>query len=87
MEKKLDELKLRKGTLAARAQQAKAGGGTEALGARGQVNFAHLSELVPDIRLRDVYVAGGETFVDHVVTTLHHLGLSPRSIHFEVYAL
>ena len=38
MEKKLDELKLRKGTLAARAQQAKAGGGTEALGARGGDN-------------------------------------------------
>ena len=35
MEQKLEELKLRKGTLAARAEQAKSGGGTEALGARG----------------------------------------------------
>jgi phage shock protein A len=38
MEKKLDELKLRKGTIAARAQQAQAGGGTEALGSRGGDN-------------------------------------------------
>jgi phage shock protein A len=35
MEQKLSELKLRKGTLAARAEQAKSGGGAEALGARG----------------------------------------------------
>jgi len=38
MEQKLEELKLRKGTLAARAEQAKSGGGTEALGARGGTN-------------------------------------------------
>jgi phage shock protein A len=35
MEQRLGELKLRKGTLAARAEQAKSGGGAEALGARG----------------------------------------------------
>lgn len=35
MEQRLSELKLRRGTLAARAEQAKAGGGTESLGARG----------------------------------------------------
>src|ERR1700754_1522894 len=34
MEQKLDELKLRKGTIAARASQARAGGGSESLGAR-----------------------------------------------------
>jgi phage shock protein A len=38
MERKLEELKLRKGTLATRAQQAAAGGGTESLGARGGTN-------------------------------------------------
>ena len=38
MEEKLDELKLRKGTIAARAQQARGGGGAEALGARGGSN-------------------------------------------------
>jgi phage shock protein A len=38
MEQKLAELKLRKGTIAARAEQAKGGGGSEALGARGGAN-------------------------------------------------
>ena len=38
MEQKLDELKLRKGTIAARAQQSRGGGGSEALGARGGSN-------------------------------------------------
>jgi phage shock protein A len=38
MEKKLGELKMRKGTLAARAEQARAGGGAEGLGARGGPN-------------------------------------------------
>ncbi len=38
MEQKLEELKLRKGTLAARAEQAKGGGGAESLGARGGSN-------------------------------------------------
>ena len=35
MEQKLEELKMRKGSIAARAQQARAGGGAESLGARG----------------------------------------------------
>jgi len=35
MERKVKELELRKGTIAVRAQQAKAGGGVEALGAKG----------------------------------------------------
>ena len=35
MEQKVDELTARKGTIIARAQQAKAGGGTESLGAKG----------------------------------------------------
>ena len=38
MEQKLGELKLRKGSFAARAEQAKSGGGTESLGARGGSN-------------------------------------------------
>lgn len=35
MEQKLEDLKMRKGTIAARASQARAGGGSESLGARG----------------------------------------------------
>jgi phage shock protein A len=50
MEQKLDELKLRKGTIAARAQQARSGGGAEALGARGSSsafdNFRKMEEKI-----------------------------------------
>lgn len=50
MEQKLDELKLRKGTIAARASQARAGGGSEALGARGGSsafdNFRRMEEKI-----------------------------------------
>ena len=50
MEQKLDELKLRKGSIAARAQQARAGGGAEGLGARGGSsafdNFRRMEEKI-----------------------------------------
>jgi phage shock protein A len=50
MEQKLDELKLRKGTIAARAQQSRAGGGSESLGARGGSsafdNFRRMEEKI-----------------------------------------
>jgi phage shock protein A len=50
MEQKLEELKLRKGSIAARAQQSRAGGGTESLGARGGSsafdNFRKMEEKI-----------------------------------------
>jgi len=50
MEQKLEELKLRKGSIAARAQQARAGGGSESLGARGGSsafdNFRKMEEKI-----------------------------------------
>lgn len=50
MEEKLEALKLRKGSIAARAQQARAGGGTESLGARGGSsafdNFRKMEEKI-----------------------------------------
>jgi phage shock protein A len=50
MERKLEELKLRKGTLAARAEQARSGGGSEALGARGGSNaFAEFRRMEGEI--------------------------------------
>jgi phage shock protein A len=52
MEQKLEELKLRKGTILARAQQAKAGGGAEGLGAKGGSsafdNFRRMEEKIED---------------------------------------
>jgi phage shock protein A len=50
MEQKLDELKMRKGTIAARASQARSGGGSESLGARGGSsafeNFRRMEEKI-----------------------------------------
>jgi phage shock protein A len=50
MEQKLEELKLKKGSIAARAEQAKAGGGSENLGARGGSsafdNFRRMEEKI-----------------------------------------
>ena len=50
MEQKLDELKMRKGTIAARASQARSGGGSESLGARGGSsafdNFRKMEEKI-----------------------------------------
>ena len=58
MEKTLDELKLRKGTLAARAEQAKSGGGTEALGARGGANaFENFRRMESNIEGKEAEVS------------------------------
>jgi len=50
MEEKLDALKMRKGTIAARANQARSGGGSESLGARGGSsafdNFRKMEEKI-----------------------------------------
>jgi len=59
----------------------------ELVGSRSLVGFDRLAELLPDIRRRDVYVAGPEEFVHRVVATVAHLGVPKESVHFEVYAL
>ena len=50
MEQKLEELKMRKGTIAARAQQARSGGGAESLGAKSSSsafdNFRRMEEKI-----------------------------------------
>lgn len=57
------------------------------VGPRSLVSFAHLLEVVPDVRQRDVYVAGPEEFVHHVASVIRRLGVPPSSLHYEVYAL
>jgi phage shock protein A len=58
MEQKLEELKLRKGTLAARAEQAKSGGGAEALGARGGNNaFENFRQMESKIEGKEAEVS------------------------------
>jgi ferredoxin-NADP reductase len=59
----------------------------ELVGSRSLVGFDRLAELLPDIRRRDVYVAGPEEFVYRVVATVVHLGVPKEAVHFEVYAL
>jgi ferredoxin-NADP reductase len=51
------------------------------------VRIDRLSELVPDLRNRDVYVSGPEGFVDQIVATVLQLGVPKDSVHFEVYSL
>jgi len=59
----------------------------ELVGSRSEVRMDRLSELVPDLRHRDVYVAGPEGFVNRVVATVSRLGVPKDSVHFEVYSL
>jgi ferredoxin-NADP reductase len=59
----------------------------ELVGPRSEVRIDRLSELVPDIRFRDVYVSGPEGFVKRVVAIVLRLGVSQDSVHFEVYSL
>lgn len=53
MERKLDELKMRKGTIATRAQQARSGGGAESLGARGSSAFDNFRRMEEKIEGRE----------------------------------
>jgi phage shock protein A len=54
MEKKIEEVKMRKNTIAARAQQAKAGGGAEGLGAKaGSSAFSNFRALEEKIEGRE----------------------------------
>jgi ferredoxin-NADP reductase len=59
----------------------------ELVGDRSLVKLDHLLDLVPDLRQRDVFVAGPEGFVHHIVATARRLGVADAAIHFEVFAL
>jgi ferredoxin-NADP reductase len=59
----------------------------ELVGSRSEVRTDRLSELVPDLQNRDVYVSGPEEFVNRVVATVLRLGVPKDSVHFEVYSL
>lgn len=59
----------------------------ELVGRRSGVGFDTLLDLVPDVRQRDVFVAGSDEFVHHVRRVLTRLGVPRSSVHFEVYAL
>lgn len=59
----------------------------ELVGARSKVNLRGLVDLIPDLRQRDVFVAGPEQFVHDVCATLRWLGVPSDATHAEVYAL
>jgi predicted ferric reductase len=59
----------------------------ELVGARSEVDLRSLIDLVPDMRQRDVFVAGPELFVHDVCTTLARLGVPRDATHAEVYSL
>jgi predicted ferric reductase len=59
----------------------------ELVGPRDAVRPDRLAELVPDLRKRDVFVAGPEEFVKWAVAALGRLGVPKEAVHFEEYAL
>jgi ferredoxin-NADP reductase len=59
----------------------------ELVGARSTVNMRGLIELIPDLRQRDVFVAGPEQFVQDACGVLAKLGVPSESTHAEVYSL
>ena len=59
----------------------------ELVGARSEVNLRGLIDIIPDLRQRDVFVAGPEQFVLDVCTTLTRLGVSSDATHAEIYSL
>ena len=70
MERKLEDVKLRKNTIAARAQQAKAGGGAEGLGAKGGSSaFQNFRNLEDKIEGREAENAAMSEVEDALGTT------------------
>lgn len=70
MERKLEDVKMRKNTIAARAQQAKAGGGAEGLGAKGGSSaFDNFRKLENKIEGREAENAAMSEVEDALGTT------------------
>ncbi len=61
----------------------------ELVGSRSEVRLDRqlLRRLVPDLRKRDAFVCGPESFVEHTVALLRAAGLEPSRIHHEAFSL
>jgi predicted ferric reductase len=59
----------------------------EWVGPRSAVRLDQITHLVPDIRKRDVYVAGPNGFVSAVRSALSRVGVPEDAVHFEGYEL
>jgi predicted ferric reductase len=54
---------------------------------RDLLSPGHLTELVPDLAERDVYLCGPVGLVDRIVPSLRHAGVPRRHLHVERFAL
>ena len=57
------------------------------VGSRSAVKLERVVQLVPDLKRRDVYIAGPEDFVHFMVDAVARLGIPRDAIHFDEYAL
>jgi ferredoxin-NADP reductase len=57
------------------------------VGSRTAVRLERVVQLVPDLKKRDVFVAGPEEFVRFMVDAVAGLGVPREAIHFDEYAL
>ncbi len=54
---------------------------------RYALTFAGLTQLVPDVQNRDVYLCGPPGLVDSAIVTLRYLGVPNRQIHLDPFEL
>ena len=59
----------------------------EVVGSRDDVPVEQLVRLIGDLRKRDIFVAGSDSFVTSVIGLLARLGVPQEAVHAEVYAL
>jgi len=59
----------------------------EVIGSRDDVPVHDLVRLIGNVRRKDIFVAGSESFVSRVVQQLERVGAPSNAVHAEVYAL
>lgn len=57
------------------------------IGSRREVPMEAIAAVVPDMRERDVFICGSESFVRDAVALAHRVGVAAAAIHQEAYAL
>ena len=59
----------------------------EWVGPRSAIKLERIAEVVPDLKKRDIYVAGPKEFVNAVANVVSSLGVPAEAVHFEAYEL
>jgi predicted ferric reductase len=57
------------------------------VGPRSAVRLEQLAQVVPDLRKRDVYIAGPKGFVSAVKSVMSRMGVPEDAVHYEAYEL